>query len=324
MSESRLALYISILAAFTFLVIAFKGNQSKEPRPATQEEEIVLTEPLGFINARSIPLPEKVAFAGEQVPLEIPDVKERLDKELHINSYWHNNTIFLLKRANRWFPIIEPILKEYGIPEDFKYLALIESGLENVTSYAGAVGFWQILESTGEELGLEINRDVDERYHPVKSTIAACKYLKRAHDKFDSWTLVAASYNRGMRGMQNALDHQKADTYYDLMLNSETSRYVFRIIAIKLIVENPKDYGLEIEKTHLYAPYIYRYDTIRNSTDLVDYAISQGTTYKTLKIYNPWLIDDEISVRGDDFYVISLPENTSDNKGGESQESSKM
>lgn len=215
-----------------------------------------------------------------------------------------------MKRANRWFPVIEPILKEYNIPDDFKYLALIESGLENVTSYAGAVGFWQILKGTGEELGMEINSDVDERYHPVKSTIAACKYLNRSYNKFGNWTTVAASYNRGMRGMQNAMEHQKAEDYYDLMLNEETSRYVFRILAIKLILLHPEDYGFEIHQEHLYPPYSYRYDTLTNSTDLVEYALEQNVDYKTLKLYNPWLNDDKIRVRRNEFYVISLPKDT--------------
>lgn len=304
MSDSKFALYISIASLITFLIVAFFGNQR------TEETTMPITEssaPISFTNAKTIPLPKRIDLAGEEVPLEIDDVKERLDKELHINSYWHNNTIFLFKRANRWFPVIEPILKKNGIPDDFKYLALIESGLENVTSYAGAVGFWQILKSTGREYGLEINRDVDERYHPVLSTEAACKYFKRSYDKFGNWTLVAASYNRGMRGMQNALDHQKVDNYYDLMLNDETSRYVFRILAIKQIFENPKDYGLNILKEHLYEPYEYRYDTVRNSTDWVNYAKEQNTTYKTLRIYNPWIQDEDIRIGRDEYYVVSLP-----------------
>lgn len=286
------------------LVVAFFGNQARmeSPKPAM---ELPLAIP--FMNAKTLSLPEKVDLAGEEVPLAIADVRERLDKELHINSYWHNNTIFLFKRANRWFPIIEPILKKNGIPDDFKYLALIESGLENVASYAGAEGFWQILKGTGKEYGLEINRDVDERYHPVLSTEAACKYFNQAYRKFGDWTLVAASYNRGMRGMQDALDHQKVDNYYDLRLNEETSRYVFRIIAIKLIFENPEEYGLMINKEQLYEPYVYRYDTIRNYTKWVDYAIEQGITYKTLRIYNPWIQDDDISMGRNDYYVVSLP-----------------
>ncbi len=306
MSESRFSLYVSLLVLFTLLIVAFNGLQKNEKVEVVSNANVISKQAV-FVNARSIPLPYKIDFAGEPIPLDIPDVKERLDKELHINSYWHNNTIFLLKRANRWFPVIEPILEEYGIPDDFKYLALIESGLENVTSYAGAVGFWQILESTGKELGLEINNEVDERYHPIYSTIAACKYLKKAYDKFGSWTLVAASYNRGMRGIQNALDHQKTDNYFDLRLNEETSRYLFRVLAIKQIVESPTDFGLEIDETHLYPPYNYRYDTIRASTDLVNYAINQNTNYKILKLYNPWLTDDELSVRSGNYYIISLP-----------------
>lgn len=305
MSDSRLALYISIASLVTFLVVAFFGNQRGTERDKPIMEPV---RPIAFKNAKTIPLPEEIDLAGEPVPLHIDDVKERLDKELHINSYWHNNTIFLFKRANRWFPVIEPILKKNGVPDDFKYLALIESGLENVTSYAGAVGFWQILKSTGKEYGLEINRDVDERYHPVKSTEAACKYLKRAYDKFGNWTLVAASYNRGMRGMQNALDNQKVDnSYYDLMLNDETSRYVFRILAIKQIFESPQDYGLDISKEHLYEPYSYRTDTVRNSTNWVDYSREQNTTYKTLRIYNPWIQDDDIRIGRNEYYVINLP-----------------
>jgi len=304
MTDSKFALYISIASLVTFLIVAIYGNQN---RVETHKPVMEPTKPIAFTNAKTIPLPERIDLAGEKVPLDVDDVKERLDKELHINSYWHNNTIFLFKRANRWFPVIEPILEKNGIPDDFKYLALIESGLENLTSYAGAVGFWQILQSTGKEYGLEINRDVDERYHPVKSTEAACKYFKKSYEKFGDWTLVAASYNRGMRGMQNALDHQKVDNFYDLMLNDETSRYVFRILAIKQIFESPEDYGLNISKEHLYEPYVYRTDTVRNSTDWVEYAKKQNTTYKTLRIYNPWIQDEDIRVGRNEYYVVSLP-----------------
>lgn len=305
MTDSKFALYISIASLVTFLIVVIYGNQNRGVE--THKPVLEPADPIAFTNAKTIPLPKRIDLAGEEVPLEVDDVKERLDKELHINSYWHNNTIFLFKRANRWFPVIEPILKKNGIPDDFKYLALIESGLENVTSYAGAVGFWQILKSTGREYGLEINRDVDERYHPVLSTEAACKYFKKSYEKFGNWTLVAASYNRGMRGMQNALDHQKVDNYYDLMLNDETSRYVFRILAIKQIFESPKDYGLNILKEHLYEPYVYQYDTVRNSTNWVDYAKEKNTTYKTLRIYNPWIQDEDIRIGRNEYYIVSLP-----------------
>jgi hypothetical protein len=304
MTDSKFALYISIASLVTFLIVAFFG---KDDRPEVKTPILEPSIPIAFTNAKTIPLPEEIDLAGEKTPLEIDDVKERLDKELHINSYWHNNTIFLFKRANRWFPVIEPILEKNGIPDDFKYLALIESGLENVDSYAGAAGFWQFLKSTGKEYGLEITRDVDERYHPVLSTEAACQYLKRAYNKFGNWTLVAASYNRGMRGIQNALDNQRVDNFYDLLLNDETSRYVFRILAIKQIFESPEDFGLNIRKEHLFAPYVYRYDTLRTSTNWIDYAKAQGTTYKTLRIYNPWIQDDDIRVGRNESFVVSLP-----------------
>jgi hypothetical protein len=305
MSANRFALYISILSLFTVVIIAFKGFQKDEPTVINKK---AIVPPIGFVNAKTIPLPESIDFAGEAVPLNIPDVKERLDKELHINSYWHNNTIFLLKRAHRWFPVIEPILKENSIPEDFKYLALIESGFENVRSYAGAEGFWQIMKGTAKEYGLEVSKDVDERYHPQKATQAACDYLNWAHNKLGSWTLVAASYNRGVRGISNALENQKAEDYYSLMLNEETYRYVFRILAIKQIFSNPNSYGFDIQTEHLYKPYNYAFDTVRNSIDLVDYALAHNMDYKTLKIYNPWLRDEKLRVGRNVFYVFSLPE----------------
>lgn len=291
-----------MLSLLTVLLVSIWGG--KEPINTVSN---LPSEPLEFTNAKTIALPESIFFAEERVPLEITDVKERLDKELHINSYWHNNTIFLLKRANRWFPLIEPILKENGIPDDFKYLALIESGLENVKSYAGAEGFWQIMKGTAKEYGLEVDKRIDERYHPVKSTEVACRYLNRAYKKFGSWTLVAASYNRGVRGMSNALEHQKAESYYELMLNEETYRYVFRILAIKQIFNDPSAYGFDIKEEHLYEPYQYIYDTIKTDLKLVDYAKSKKIDYKTLKIYNPWLRDDEIKVGRNNTYVFYLP-----------------
>ena len=302
MNKNNLALTISVLALVTMLVIAVFGKYNYHEPKSVKEYP-----PMQFLNAKTIQLPESLEFANERVPLEIPDVKERLDKELHINSYWHNNTIFLLKRANRWFPVVEPILKEYGIPEDFKYLALIESGFENVKSYAGAEGFWQIMKGTAKEYGLEVNKDVDERYHPVKSTIAAAQYLKWAYEKLGSWTLVAASYNRGVRGISNALEHQQTDDYYELLLNEETYRYVFRILAIKQIFSDPKAYGFDVNKEHLYLPYEYAYDTIKSDIDIVEYAKSKGTDYKTVRLYNPWIRDDKLKVKNGETYVIFLP-----------------
>ena len=258
--------------------------------------------------ARSLDLPDSLYFAGERVPLEVPDVRERLDRELHINSYWHNNTIFLIKKANRWFPQMERILKEYGIPDDFKYLTAIEGSFRNDISYKNAVGFWQFLKPAGKEFGLEINQEIDERYDPIKSTEAACKYLKRSYKKLGNWTLAAASYNRGVRGMQRALQNQEVDNYYDLLLNEETSRYVFRILAIKEIIEHPKKYGFHIEEDHLYDEEPLRYVEVKQTiNDLVRFAHDHGINYKELKRYNPWLRKDRLTVRNGKSYKIAIP-----------------
>ncbi len=258
--------------------------------------------------AISFDVPSKIDFAGEPVPLNISDVKERLDKEIQINTYLHSNTIFLIKRASRWLPQMEKILEENGIPDDFKYLPLIESNLLNVVSPKDAVGYWQILKTSGKEFGLEITDEVDERYDPLKATVAACKYLKQAHRKFGNWTLVAASYNRGMSGVQRALDDQQVDNYYDLYLNDETSRYVFRILAIKEIVKNPLKYGFKINPKHLYdeepLKHIEVDETIK---DLVSFAKQQDSNYKLLKRHNPWLREDRLTIKKGKSYKIALP-----------------
>lgn len=258
--------------------------------------------------AISFQVPATMSFAGEDVPLSISDVHERLDKELQINSYLHSNTIFLIKRANRWLPQMQKILEDHGIPEDFKYLPLIESNLLNVTSYKDAVGYWQILKTSGRELGLEITNEVDERYDPLKATEAACKYLKRSYKKFGSWTMVAASYNRGMGGVERALESQKEGSYYDLYLNDETSRYVFRILAIKEIAENPLRYGFRIDPSHLYQQELLKYvDVEETIKDLVAFAKAQGTNYKLLKRHNPWLREERLTVRKGKKYRIAIP-----------------
>jgi membrane-bound lytic murein transglycosylase D len=240
--------------------------------------------------------------------MHISDVKERLDKELQINTYLHSNTIFLIKRAARWLPQIEEILKKNGVPEDFKYLPLIESNLMNVVSPKDAVGFWQILKTSGKEFGLEITDQVDERYDPLKATEAACKYLKQAYGRFGNWTLVAASYNRGMSGMRRAIDDQHVDSYYDLYLNDETSRYVFRILAIKEIINNPEKYGFRINPRHLYEEEPIRYVEVTSDIkDLVQFARDNGTNYKLLKRHNPWLRDDRLNVKKGKQYQIALP-----------------
>lgn len=256
-------------------------------------------------------IPKRMEFAGERVPLNDIDVVERLDREIHINSYWHSSTIFLVKRANRWLPQIGPIMKENGIPEDFKYLAVIESGLTNGVSPRGATGFWQLMEATARELGLEVNEEVDERYHPLKSTKAACKYLNKAYERFGNWTNVAASYNIGMYGLDSRLEQQEVNSYYNLLLNEETSRYVFRILALKEIMENPSDYGYKIPKKHLYQQEPVRTVTVDTTVnDLVEFAALHGINYKILKQYNPWLRKNKLTIKNKgDSYKIVIPEN---------------
>jgi len=249
-----------------------------------------------------------IYFSNERAPLENPDIWERYDKELLKNTYWQSNTLLLHKRAAKYFPIIEPILKENNIPDDFKYLALIESGLENVSSPAGAKGFWQIMKTTAQEYGLEVNSEIDQRYHLEKSTLVACQFLASAKEKFGSWTLAAAAYNMGRTGLKNQMDKQKCYNYYDLLLNEETSRYVFRILAIKEIIERPKKYGFQFRKEDLYQSIPTKIIEINSSVDSwADFALEQGINYKILKLHNPWLRKDFLSNPTNNKYEIKIP-----------------
>lgn len=256
----------------------------------------------------SLAIPEKLTFAGEAVPLYDIEVRERYDKELLTNVYWQSQTILFIKRANRYFPVIEPILKANNIPDDFKYLAVAESGLQNVSSPAGAVGYWQFLDKTGKRYGLEITEEVDERYSIEKSTEAACGYFKEAYNQFGSWALVAASYNMGIEGVKKQLQHQGVTSYYDLYLNSETSRYVLRMLAIKQIIENPTKFGFNISQAEKYPP-VSTYTVVADSTieNLVAFAGANGVNYKVLKLYNPWLRKPTLTVSGGKVYAIQFP-----------------
>jgi membrane-bound lytic murein transglycosylase D len=257
-------------------------------------------------------IPDTLYFAGERVPLEIPDVRERLDRELHVNTFWHSNTIFLLKRGNRWLPSITEILKEYGVPSDLMYLAVIESDLLNKVSPSNAVGFWQLLKGTAQDFKLEVNNEVDERYHPIKSTHAAARYLKKAHEKFGTWANAAASYNIGRRGLSNALDKQDVVSYYDLLVVEETSRYLFRAIAIKMIFENPSIYGFNISEENLYYEEDLENIEITNSIrNLRDWAFEHNINYKILKRHNPWLRTNSLTVRKGKTYIFQLPKDYS-------------
>jgi hypothetical protein len=252
--------------------------------------------------------PVKLDFAGEETPLKISDVKERLDRELLVNVNLHASTILAIKRANRAFPVIEPILKKNGIPDDFKYLAVIESGLVNVVSPAGARGIWQFMPDTAKERGMEVNENVDQRYDLEKSTQAACSYFLSAKGKFGSWTLAAASYNGGMTGVNKQIDIQKVTNYYDLLLTEETSRYVFRILALKEIMENPVKYGYTIASEDLYATLPTKKIEIDSTiTDLADFAKGQGINYKILKIHNPWLRETKLINDTGKKYQIEIP-----------------
>lgn len=252
--------------------------------------------------------PTEVDFAGEKTPLQISDVRERLDRELLINANLDATTALIIKRANRVFPIIEPILAKYGVPDDFKYLAVIESGLVNAVSSAGARGVWQFMPETAKEKGMEVNDIVDERYHLEKSTEAACRYLLAAKEKFGSWTLAAASYNGGMNGITKRIEEQKVTNYYDLGLTEETSRYVFRILALKEIMRQPAKYGFNIYPSDLYTQIPTKKVAVDSSiTDLTGFAIAQGINYKILKIHNPWLRDKKLVNPTKKRYEIEIP-----------------
>jgi membrane-bound lytic murein transglycosylase D len=252
--------------------------------------------------------PTEVDFAGEKAPLQIADVKERFDRELLVNANLHSSTILIMKRANRAFPIIEPILKQYGVPDDFKYLAVIESALMNAVSPSGAKGVWQFMPDTAKEKGMEVNDGVDERYHLKKATEAACKYLLQAKEKFGNWTLAAASYNGGMTGVNNKITEQKVSDYYDLLLTDETSRYVFRILALKEIMKNPTLYGFDVAKHEMYNNISTKTIEVDSSiTDLATFAKSQGINYKILKIHNPWLRDKKLNNPTKKKYQLEIP-----------------
>ena len=252
--------------------------------------------------------PDKVDFAGEEAPLKISDVRERLDRELLVNENLHASTILILKRANRAFSVIEPILKKNGVPDDFKYLAVIESGLVNVVSPAGAKGIWQFMPETAKERGLEVNENIDERYHLEKATQAACSYFLKAKEKFGNWTLVAASYNAGETGIKKQMDIQKVTDYYDLLLSEETSRYMFRIIALKEIMKNPVKYGFVIApEDHYEILPVKKVELDSAVVDLADFAKRQGINYKNLKIHNPWLRESKILNVTNKKYQIEIP-----------------
>ncbi len=256
----------------------------------------------------SLPIPENLNLANEAVPLNDPEVRERLDRELLVNTYWQSNTLLMIKRADKWMPEFKKIFREEGVPEDLVYLGLIESGYQNVVSPAGAAGFWQFLESTGEDYGLIIDGEVDERYHPIKSARAAARYLKESKEEFGSWTLAAASYNMGRAGVSRQLERQGANNYYDLLLNSETARYVFRVLAVKSIVGDPESYGFHVHEEDLYPVIETKVVTIDGPVEsFPDFAKGHGISYKTLKYHNPWLRESYLKNTSGREYQLEIP-----------------
>lgn len=294
---------VSIVSVISVILLGINASNKKE--------SVEINDPkIGtHINYKiqALKLPANLNLAGERVPLEIADVKERMERELLVNTYWQSNGLLLLKRSNKYFPIIEPLLAKYGLPDDFKYLALAESGFTDETSSVGAAGMWHFMKETGKEYGLEINDNVDERYNIEKSTEVAAAYLKNAKNKFGSWTLAAASYNAGMYGVSRRMKEQEVDTYYDTLLPDETERYVFRIIALKEVIGNPEKYGFVFEKEDLYT--LPKTITIQVDTEIPNitaFAKNYGLNYKEFKILNPWIRENKLNNKSGKVYEIKI------------------
>jgi hypothetical protein len=299
MKSNRVLLLLNLLllaALGTFFVSSFKGDGPSGNAP---EQRV-----------RSINLDKEFDFCGEKLPMDNWDVRQRLDAELLRNVYFHSQTILALKRANALFPTIVPILKEEGVPEDLKYLAVAESALSNAVSPAGARGVWQFMKSAADGYGLEVSGEVDERYHLEKATRAACKYLKKEKERLGSWTLAAAAYNGGPGRIAEEMAIQRANSFYELNLAAdETMRYPFRIVAIKEVMEHPEQYEYTVEQEHLY-PALNDFKTVEVRGAVAnwgDFARQHGTHYRMLKLYNPWLIDNKLTNKAGKTYQIKIP-----------------
>ena len=290
---------------FGFGVLAFMLTSFLEPvseKPG-EEPNKVLFEP--------VKLKSSYNLAGEELPLDNFDVRERLDRELNVNTFWQSSTILNIKNAAKFFPVIEPILKEQGIPEDFKYLAVAESALRNATSSSGAKGFWQFLPAAAREMGLEVNKDIDERYNLELATRAACGYIRKNFKRFGSWTKAAAAYNTGPTRLARELEAQNESDYYNLNLSEETMRYVFRIVALKEIMSYPEDFGFNIQQEDLYEPRtdVYRILVDYQIDNLAEFAHKYGISYRMLKVYNPWMRTDRLPNKSKKEYIIHVPKN---------------
>ena len=291
------SLLLMIVIAFVMSIIAIR---TANKRPVSLEQIVIQSHDIEFC--------DDIYFAGERVPLEMFNIRERYERELLSNTYFHSNTMLMLKRSKRWFPVIEPILEKHGIPEDFKYLCVIESYLSNAVSPAGATGFWQFMKGTAEEFDLEINKEVDMRYNVELETEAACKYFLKAYERFGNWTLTAAAYNAGSSRVSKFIKEQGANSYYDLLMSEETERYVFRILAIKTIFEDPEKHGFYVSEHLSHQP--FKYDIVKidkSISNLADFAKEHNITYKLLKVFNPWLRSNSLNVSKGKIYEIKIP-----------------
>lgn len=297
--KAAFAVMLLLSTGFVFTVLVAADSQQQVTHDYEESTPVAV----------SWAIPENVTFAGEAMPLQNFDTRESLDRELNATAYRHGSTLLTIKRAGRYFPEIEKILKEYGIPDDFKYLACAEGDLSNVISPAGATGFWQIMDGTGKESGMIINKEVDERYDLDKSTRFACKYFLKAYEKYGSWTMAAASYNNGFSGLSEQVDIQKEANYYDLLLNEETARYIFRIVSLKLVMSEPAKYGFNIRPDEMYSPVPY-YEVKVDSTvaSFEQFARHFETNYKILKFLNPWLRKPFLTNSEKREYTIRVPE----------------
>ena len=298
---NALAIILATIAIVgqVFIFATKKDNVKEEKNPAAQYLDN---------NVYSPTLPDTISFAGEPVPMDTYYVREGLDREMISFTFGHTNTLLYFKRANRVFPIIEPILKKYGIPNDFKYLCVIESGLTNATSPAKAQGYWQFMKATAQTYGLEVNDEIDMRNNLEMATEAACRFLKTLYNHLGSWTAAAAAYNCGEGGLTKNMSKQSIKSYYDTRLNAETSRYVYRIIAMKQVMQHPQEYGFFIRRCDLYPSIPTRTTTLSGqNVDLYGFARQNGVSYKVLRDLNPWITTDKLTNKSNKSYTIKLP-----------------
>ena len=312
MMRSDSSMFLGAMAVFVGLIFFGATESNSKASIETENEEQLQEMNISRLPQiiKSVSLDKKYMLAGEPFPMDNFDALERLDRELLVNSYWHSSTLLNIKSARRYFPVMEPILAEEGVPDDFKYVAVIESNLRNETSPAGARGLWQFMSVSAKGYGLEISNEVDERYHLEKSTRAACKLIKRYKQRFGTWTNAFGAYNMGETRFAKEMANQKMDSYFDMNFGTETGRYLFRILALKEIMENPTDFGFYVdEQDPLYRPLDdYHLLTVNQSiSDLGTYALEHGTSYRMLKVYNPWLTSSRLTVASGKSYDIKVP-----------------